>query len=209
MKSKAEIKRFYDKAYSKNRYGGERPLSESRGRGSNIKKALEEFCTLDKRSVVLEIGCGEGIQMEAVADHVKEVHGIDISDVAIKNATDFLKEKSNCFLYVGDNIESFPDSHFDAIWEQTVFQHMLKKHVLEYFEQTRRKLKSGGHVLFQFIHDPRFDELEDDGCENRSSWTEDEFTKEMKRSGFTVVDIKSVGVVDAPTTVYYVIGRKS
>ncbi len=207
MRTKEEIRAFYNKAYSAG-YGGDIPLSERYGTGSNLKATLKDFKALDEHSVVLEIGCGEGKQMEPTSRSVKEVHGVDISDVAIETAKIFLAERDNCFLYVNDNIEFFPDEHFDAIWEQTVFQHMIKKHVLEYIDQSARKLKMGGYASFQFNHSNQFDEREAEGRENQSSWTKEEFTGALTNVGLHPVKWQSVQV-GSSTMVYYVIARKT
>ena len=157
---------------------------------------------------VLEIGCGEGFLMEGMAEVVKEVHGVDISNVAIATARKFLEAQNNCFLYVNDNIECFADNSFDFIWEQTVFQHMVKDHVREYIEQSYRKLKMDRYVLFQFVWIPNLGEEEHDkdNEQNISRWKPKEFTIEMNQVGFVVIDVQKTMV--SKTEVYYMVAKK-
>lgn len=206
MQTKRELRKFYNKGYKKGTYGGPYPLSDRHDRGAGLPAKMKPFRPFTKEDIILEIGCGQGFLMEGMSEYVKEVHGVDISRVAIRHARKFLKDKKNCRLHVADNIEFFPDEHFDFIWEQTVFQHMLKKHVREYIDQSARKIKTGGYVMFQFVHDGGPPEKEHETLQNISNWEPEEFEDELWKVGFEMVDTQAAKV--GGVRVYYMVARK-
>lgn len=98
---------------------------------------------------VLEYGCGEGSYSFDLAKLNAKVYGIDISDVAIKNAKKLANEtKLNDFLdFKVMNAEEldFPDRFFDKICGNSILHHLeLKKSLLE----LNRVLKNEGSAIF-------------------------------------------------------------
>lgn len=223
MKNKEEIKKYYNQAYS----DGYDDINKRRVKIYEKQSLPFYFGFLDyikpisKESIVLEIGCGEGIIMRVLSDYVKEIHGVDISDVAIERAKKWLSDKKNFFLYINDNIDFFLNKQFDLIFEATVFQHMLKDHVVEYIGQCFNRLKDDGHVMFQIIDDPLYSEVEGScegkGYENKSSWKKEEFINVLKNKGFEVVSFNThdlsflIKVSQSRPFLksYYVIARKA
>lgn len=215
MKNKADIKKRYDGLYSRGYGHKQTGQINFKVQDSLVETYLgQSGRQLSKEDVVLEIGCGEGNMMLPLCDKVKEIHGVDISEVAITNAKEYLKDKSNFYLYVNDNISFFKDESFDIIFEQTVFQHMLREHVIEYLDQIQKKLKSGGYVLLQFVDDPIFKEVVGTlTIESQSSWTEQEMISEIELRGIKkvksiMVDVSHVVNNHRKLIVYYLIGRK-
>lgn len=193
MKTKEEIKQFYNRVYASGEYSPDAKIH-----GETLPwywQFLQFVRPLSNNDMVLEIGCGEGKLMYLVSNHVKEVYGIDISNVAIEQAEELLVGKDNRFLSVADNLSQFQDEFFDLIFEVTVFQHMLKEHIQGYLTQSFAKLKKGGFGFFQLNNDPylAFGELEETDRENRSSWTKEEFSEALVGVGFT---IKSFNIHD-------------
>ncbi len=83
---------------------------------------------IDKKSKILDIGCGIGALAADIADNVRDVniYGIDISkqniDFAMKN---FFRENIN---YVcGDALNNLPKKHFDIIILSNVLEHIDKR----------------------------------------------------------------------------------
>lgn len=213
LKTKKAIKKFYDKRYKNHNYNGDVPSKDPL---PFYFEFVERIKPLNKKMQVLEIGAGAGNVINFICNHVKEVHGVDISSVAINMAEKYLKKnkKQNYKLYVRDNIEFFKDKKFDLIYEMTVFQHMLRDHTIEYINQCYRKLKDDGLVMFQFIYNSmQQKEMEVKDQENRSSWTKDEITDTLIKEGFEIVSfnvhdlsfmLKGNQILES----YYVIAKK-
>ena len=216
MKTKEEIKEFYDNAYKDN--------YEGTVFNPNMQHSLpfwlgfmEYIRPFTKEHKVLEIGCGDGRIIHCLADKAGEITGIDISKVAIEKAKDILKKKLNTKLYVADNIRFLPDNYFDLIFEITTFQHMLKVHIMEYVAQCYQKVKDDGYCLFQVIDGVCDNEIEGslkDKTQNFSNWTQEEFRTMLEHYKFKIVsfNIHDIGfLVNYKRNYYsyYVIAQKN
>lgn len=210
MRTKEQIKEYYDNAYKYKKYAG---LNKTY---SETLPFYWEFLTRVKsftgEEIVLEIGSGDGKIMYPMSNYVKEVHGVDISEAAVNIAKKYLKNKKNCFYYINDNIDFFSNNKFDIIWEVTVFQHMLKEYVREFIQQAYTKLKKGGFILFQFLYDSSYDEVDIEGKENNSSWTIKEIKETLIKNGFKIVSFNihdlNFMVQNKILKSYYVIAKK-
>ncbi len=104
---------------------------------------------------VLEYGCGPGSAAFRLAELGGEVHGIDISDVAIKQSQEQAAEMNlNLDFQVMDaeNLK-FEDQSFDLICGSGILHHLDLKRS---YSEIRRCLKPGGRaVLFEPLgHNP-------------------------------------------------------
>lgn len=100
----------------------------------------------------LEIGVGEGHYLKDMAPLVKTIHGIDISEEAVKLAGEYLKDTPNAHVQVcnGESIP-YPDESFDLIYSIATFQHIPRAATEKYLRNARRCIKPNGLILFQVI----------------------------------------------------------
>lgn len=92
-------------------YGGYRYME---GRWEKVAQPMIEHYGLKAGSKILDVGCGKGFLLYDFTKILPgiEVTGIDISEYAIENAKEEIKDK----LQVGNAISlPFPDKHFDLI----------------------------------------------------------------------------------------------
>jgi methionine biosynthesis protein MetW len=91
----------------------------------------------------LDIGCGEGTLAARVRDRFTEVHGIDISEeavrLAIKNGVRALRANLNV-----DPIP-FPENHFDVVTALDVIEHFIDP--VRLIREIYRVLTPGGYTV--------------------------------------------------------------
>lgn len=121
-------------------YGGYRYME---GRWEKVARAMAEHYGLKAGDRILDVGCGKGFLLFDFTKVVPgiEVHGIDISDYAIANAKEEVKDR----LRVGDAAAlPFPDRHFDLVYSLNTLHNLhnydLEKALRE-IERTSRKHK--------------------------------------------------------------------
>jgi cyclopropane fatty-acyl-phospholipid synthase-like methyltransferase len=154
---------------------------------------------VNKDSVVLDIGCGGGRVEKFLADHVKEIHGIDMSPKAVKISRKFV-DKPNAFFHAVTNnkLDLFKDETFDFVFEIAAFHHMPREDAYNYFVEIFRTLKKGG-VFFSTFNDITADfnynyfayhALLNDYTVNRMRfYTEEEIKFLLEKVGFRDVEI--------------------
>jgi ubiquinone/menaquinone biosynthesis C-methylase UbiE len=108
-----------------------------------IKKQIDFFCSkLDKKSKILDIGCGNGEKTNYIFNKGYSVTGIDSSTEAIEYAR---KNFSSIKFVVGDVTKLlFEDSSFDAVISIAIYHCLLTKQRRDYIKQVKRVLKKGG-----------------------------------------------------------------
>lgn len=111
-----------------------------------IKRYINKF---HKPPNVLDIGCGFGRNLLAVADRIEAGIGIDPSDRAIKKAKDvcdFLDVENLEFVNgIGEDIP-FPENSFDMIICFDVLEHVINPKAL--IDEIMRVLKQEGTAIF-------------------------------------------------------------
>jgi SAM-dependent methyltransferase len=93
-------------------YGGYRYIP---GRWAPVGQAMVDYYGIKPGDKILDIGCGKGFQLYELTQLVPgvEVYGIDISDYAIADAKEEVKDR----LQIGNaNHLPFPDKHFDLVF---------------------------------------------------------------------------------------------
>jgi SAM-dependent methyltransferase len=103
---------------------------------------------------VLDYGCAFGHWTHKIARLADEIHGIDISDVAIERAR--AERASRAHFHVMDAHEtSFPDNTFDVVFGSSIIHHLDTRRC---FTEVRRILKPGGVAIFKepLGHNPVF-----------------------------------------------------
>lgn len=101
---------------------------------------------------VLEIGCGPGRLLKAIASLVGEGHGVDISGEMVSLARVRLQGVQNISLHKNDgaSLSMFPDGKFDFVFSFALFQHIPSRAGVEaYLREIYRVLKAGGEMKGQ------------------------------------------------------------
>lgn len=105
---------------------------------------------LSKEDIVLDIGCGEGLQTLIIGKKCKKIYGIDISETKIIKAkirSEFVRKKVNCeFLNLELKNAQFKNEFFDNIFSICVIEHI--PNYIDIFRESFRILKKGGQFIF-------------------------------------------------------------
>jgi ubiquinone/menaquinone biosynthesis C-methylase UbiE len=124
-------------------------------RGSDFVVLLEKFKLINKKTKVLDIGCGVGRVEYALAKKVENIVGIDISPSMIRLANANVKAKNVEFLVGnGQNLQNLADSSFDLVFSVIVFQHLPRKTFKNYLKESYRVLGKG-NLFFQISVDEK------------------------------------------------------
>lgn len=97
----------------------------------------------------LEFGCGAGRFLPHFEKRFKEVWGADVSPEMLDLAS---KHNPGCkfHLVTGNELEFFPDNHFDFIYSFLVLQHLPNRSAIAgYIQEFIRILRPGGLAAFQ------------------------------------------------------------
>lgn len=92
-------------------YGGYRYIE---GRWDNVAKRMIDYYSLNSNSKILDIGCGKGYLLYDLTKQINglDIYGIDISEYAIKNSKEEVRDK----LVIGNAVElPWPDDYFDLV----------------------------------------------------------------------------------------------
>ena len=110
----------------------------------SILPALEE-AQLGEGGKVLDIACGNGVLGKWLMERVNcEVHGIDISPVALE-LCDKAGYKSTTIVDLDKDPLPFPDDHFDLVTLSAVVEHIMEPERV--LADVWKKLKPGGLVV--------------------------------------------------------------
>jgi SAM-dependent methyltransferase len=93
------------------------------GRWAPVAKAMIDHYNIKIGDKILDIGCGKGFLLYEISLLVPgaEIFGIDISDYAIANTKEEIKNR----LQVGNaNQLPFPDNHFDLVYSITTLHNL-------------------------------------------------------------------------------------
>ena len=106
----------------------------------------------------LDFGCGPGRLTQALAEHFREVHGVDIAASMIAKAQELNRHGERCIYHLNDrlDLQLFEANTFDLVYSWLVLQHMPKQLALGYIAEFARVTKPGGVMVFQ-IPDRRQD----------------------------------------------------
>lgn len=113
---------------------------------AELQKGLE----FSDDDVILDIGCGSGLQTMLLGKRCKKVIGIDISEKAIataKNVSFYMKERINIeFCRVKLENAKFKQEYFDKIFSICVIEHI--PNYIEILREAHRILKNNGQMIF-------------------------------------------------------------
>lgn len=101
-------------------YGGHRYIE---GRWEKVARAMVEQYGIKPGDKILDVGCGKGFLLYDFTKVVPdlELHGIDISEYAISNAKEEIKDR----LQVGNATSlPYPDNYFDFVFSITTLHNL-------------------------------------------------------------------------------------
>lgn len=99
----------------------------------------------------LDFGCGVGRLTQALAQHVDEVDGVDISPSMVAHAQQLNRWPHKCRYHVNcrSDLQVFPDDHFDFIYSSITLQHIEPSFAKLYIREFIRVLRPKGVAVFQ------------------------------------------------------------
>lgn len=117
-----------------------------------VKPAVDAYWRLVRAACperdVLEYGCSNGMSSIGLAHSAKWITGIDISDVAVQQATNTAAHRGiNNVTFQVDNAEdmNLPSAGFDVVFGSGILHHLVLEKSLS---EIRRVLRPGGKAFF-------------------------------------------------------------
>jgi SAM-dependent methyltransferase len=135
------VARFYPDAYYGHPSAKFRPWVERAVRWIGARHVRFLSLALPPGSRVLDVGCGRGVVLGALADHGLEVHGVEMSAAAARGADPRAQIRIARDLAQAD----YPDLHFDQVLVWHVLEHLERPR--ETLEEVRRILRPGGRLV--------------------------------------------------------------
>jgi SAM-dependent methyltransferase len=116
---------------------------------------------------VLEVGCGPGFLAKAVSQRVRTLYACDISRGVLACA-DVINGASNIrYIYSGDEgFAQISDASLDLAYSFAVIQHVRESVIKSLFNVVSKKVRPGGHCVFQV-------QLDDGKWKQESAWVQD------------------------------------
>ena len=139
----------------------------------------------------LEIGCGIGRVMRALAPFVAEIHGVDVSADMIRQSHEWLAGVAHARTHENNGIDLalFDDAYFDFVYAYVAFQHMPRPVFAAYLRDARRVLRPDGLVAFQiYLAGPGFLDPEFDDTLTVRLYAREELDRALATSGFSSLD---------------------
>jgi SAM-dependent methyltransferase len=102
---------------------------------------------------IVDLGCGAGLAADFLSQHGAIVHGVDLSEIAVKTARDLNAANKNATFEVGDasNLPHLASESFDKALSADVTEHCGYDTMMGIFREAFRLLKPGGTY---FIYTP-------------------------------------------------------
>lgn len=140
-----------ERDFHNSRFGEENRRAQSKYY-SALQEAERKYADLVVSScqgkIALEYGCAKGQRALELASICTEVHGIDISDVAISEAVADsvdLGVQNAHFQVMNAECMSFEDGKFDVVFGSGIIHHLDTERA---FREIGRVLKPGGRAIF-------------------------------------------------------------
>jgi ubiquinone/menaquinone biosynthesis C-methylase UbiE len=141
MKEKLKIKKIYEES-------GENWSKFGRLTGPFLDLIKENS---DKKSRVLDIGCGGGRLSLEINNFCKEVVGIDYSKSSLKSARKVNFRKNIKYVFMDGEKLTFPDESFDLVVSHAAINKKMCR--AEYcFKEVFRVLKPNGKVIVKMVY---------------------------------------------------------
>jgi len=173
---------------------GDKPVNLDIGFPEACRKMTSYLGTLgqlDTRSIVLDLGCGEGTPAVNMAKQFGcKVVGVDISTNNLKQARKFLKEESSTLNvhFHETNFFSLPsevtNEMYTHVWAQVSFFH-THAHLRKCIDVAANSLKSGGTFVLVDYCGPRHPVFTRDTT--KSAPDMNEYIKTVEDAGFKIL----------------------
>jgi SAM-dependent methyltransferase len=116
----------------------------------SIPEFIEKLKSIGARKV-LDLGCGSGRHMIALAEKGFEIEGIDFSPAAVRIANESLENHNlPATAIIGDiheKLAMFKTAEFDAVLAVNSLNYQESDHLLKSIKEINRVLKTGGIAL--------------------------------------------------------------
>ena len=126
-------------------YGGYKYIP---GRWAPVAKAMAEHYGLKAGDRVLDVGCGKGFQLVELQKAVPGliVHGLDISEYALENAHESVKDS----LVLGTAAKlPFPDNHFDYVFSINTLHNLYNYELFDALAEMERVGKKNKYICVE------------------------------------------------------------
>jgi amino acid adenylation domain-containing protein len=141
---------FNTAGWRNTRDGSPIPVSEMRAWAADIYEQV----LASKPERVLEVGCGTGMLLFALAPHCARYHGADVSEASLNWVRDRIAERPGAYEHVtlsrraADNLDGIEDDFYDAVILSSVVQYFPDIGYLQrVLSGLERKLRRGGRIL--------------------------------------------------------------
>lgn len=153
------------------------------------KESKSFLYLLDKKSSILDIGCGYGRDSKIFADKGFKVTGIDLSKKMVKIARKLVKNAD--FKAMNMMTLNLKKESFDAIWANAAFCHISKKDIPKAIKEAYRVLKKNG-IFYLSLKKGKGELLEADERYGgvKKFWSffqKKEIEKILKKTGFKII----------------------
>lgn len=174
---------------------------------------------ITSESKILELGCGNGEDAVAFANHHHNVTAVDFSQTVIENNKKLFTNIPNIHWVVGDisNLQLKKNS-FDVIYSHLALHYFTDEVTRKIISDCAQLLKKGGKLCFvcKSVNDPLYGKgtfIENDMYEldgHVRHFFSEEYCKSILRDTFKVISIKSgdTKFYDSPSSYVEVIAEK-
>lgn len=140
--SKEDVRAFFNDFAAENfeRHGRAEALLAHR------LDVLDRYARFQRSDVVLDVGCGDGMHLRALADRIGRGIGIDFAPRMIEVARRHTDDETIDFrVDDAERLETIPDASVDVVICVGVLEHVLSPRCV--FREVRRVLNPGGRFV--------------------------------------------------------------